>query len=56
MAEEPEVQTGENGTCYHCGGEPAAEPHECPYASEINGNDRKCNCREGCQQECAWDI
>lgn len=56
MDTEPEVKAGENNTCYRCGGAPSAEPHECPFASEIHGNCELCNCCDGCQHECAMDI
>jgi hypothetical protein len=35
----------------------AGEPdHTCPYAKEINGSDRLCNCCRECQHQCAMDI
>lgn len=30
--------------------------HTCPFASEINGNDRLCSCCEYCTGQCAADI
>ena len=35
---------------------PATEPHTCPYAEEINGNDRLCTCCAECTHQCAMDI
>lgn len=40
---------------HHCGHE-LTEPHECPYASEIHGDDRLCTCCDSCAHECARDI
>lgn len=42
--------------CQRCGGEPADEPHECPFASEIYNNCDLCNCCDHCRGECAMDI
>jgi len=40
-----------------CRKNPAAEPHTCPYAEEINGDSETlCTCCEDCQYECAMDI
>jgi len=41
-----------------CGVNPATEPHSCPYAEDINGNDDSdfCTCCADCQHECAMDI
>jgi hypothetical protein len=30
--------------------------HTCPYATEINEDDRKCNCCDECAYQCAMDI
>ncbi len=38
-----------------CNG-PGLEPHPCPYAQEINNDDRECNCCDGCRHECLMDI
>ncbi len=36
---------------------PGLEPHTCPYASEIHGDDTVlCNCCDYCAQQCADDI
>ena len=33
------------------------EPHTCPFAEEITGdNDTLCHCCDDCQYECAQDI
>ena len=41
-----------------CGKNPAAEPHSCPYAKEIAGdNDPEyCTCCDDCRHECCMDI
>jgi uncharacterized protein (TIGR02996 family) len=40
---------------HHCRHE-RIEPHECPYASEIHGDNRLCTCCDFCADECARDI
>ncbi len=35
---------------------PATEEHTCPYATEINDDNRLCTCCADCQHECAMDI
>jgi len=37
-------------------GNPATEPHTCPFAEEINDDETLCRCCDGCQHECAMDI
>ncbi len=44
---------------HHCDNKnPAAEPHQCPYQSEIhdNQNPEFCTCCDVCRRECADDI
>jgi len=36
--------------------EESHEYHSCPYASEINNEERECNCCPHCHQQCADDI
>ncbi len=42
----------------HCGNNPAKEPHSCPYAEELAGNDdpEYCICCDDCMHECCMDI
>lgn len=37
-------------------GNPPVEDHTCPYAEEINGDDRLCDCCDDCRRACAWAI
>lgn len=40
----------------HCAHK-AANPHPCPYQSDVNNNDEfQCECCEECTEECAADI
>lgn len=42
--------------CPHCAHK-AAEPHPCPYQSDVNNNDAfRCECCEECTEACADDI
>ncbi len=34
----------------------STEEHTCPYATEINDDNRLCTCCADCQHECAMDI
>ena len=47
--ESPLVQIGR---CKH----EQTEPHECPYAVEINDDHEPCTCCDSCAGECADDI
>jgi hypothetical protein len=44
------------GLC-HCGKNPAADEHPCPYAEDV-GNDSEtlCDCCADCEHQCAMDI
>lgn len=41
-----------------CDKNPQAEPHQCPYACEINDDcdDGYCTCCEECEYECCMNI
>lgn len=41
-----------------CESNPKNEPHSCPYAEEIGGNDdpEYCTCCDDCRHECCMDI
>jgi len=54
MTQEPTYDP-KNEPCQKCG-KKACEPHECPYASEINDDHTPCNCCEECQHECMMEI
>lgn len=45
-----------SGMCSACGENPADEPHPCPYAEELNGDETECDCCEECAAICADDI
>jgi len=44
--------------CEKCKTNPAQEPHQCPYHSEINGDNDPayCNCCHECVQHCNMEI
>ena len=42
--------------CPKCGKNPAAEPHICPYDSEINDDYEECTCCSECESDCADEI
>lgn len=44
--------------CQSCKKNPATDPHACPFAEEIGGNDDQeyCTCCLDCQSQCAMDI
>lgn len=44
--------------CAKCKQNPATEPHQCPYAAEIAGNEdpEYCTCCSDCTRECAMDV
>ena len=43
--------------CLGCDAQPPAEPHECPYALEINSDSETlCDCCKDCEGTCADDI
>ncbi len=42
--------------CNRCG-EPGNQPHVCPYASDVDGDDETlCNCCDECTEACEDDI
>jgi hypothetical protein len=50
------VSEEQGGLC-KCGKNPSADPHTCPYQSEINDDDAfECTCCDDCRQECSDDI
>ena len=44
--------------CQGCKKNKAKEPHSCPYASDINGDDNPeyCTCCADCTNDCLMDI
>lgn len=62
MIQEPQTQNQEilddpeTDKCQTCGGPASDEPHTCPFAEEIYGDETPCNCCESCCYECAMDI
>ena len=47
----------ETEKCENCENYPAAEPHTCPYAEEINiDKTTLCNCCKNCESNCAQDL
>lgn len=43
--------------CQNCGNKDVEDYHNCPYQSEINGDDNyTCNCCDDCSNECAMSI
>lgn len=49
------VDVTEEERC-NCGGFATEHPSECPYAEEIWGCEKICNCCDGCREQCAMDI
>lgn len=41
--------------CPSCDINDANEPHECPYKSEINGNNDLCRCCDDCKDQCSMN-
>lgn len=40
-----------------CSEDSGIEPHTCPFAEEINGDDTTlCTCCDYCTTQCAYDI
>jgi hypothetical protein len=46
-----------NNKCGSCNLNPSNEGHTCPYAEEINNNEKTlCDCCDECTHECCMDI
>lgn len=52
----PQVSDSESDKCPNCGNQGSQEPHVCPFAEEIYGDETPCNCCDHCCYECAMDI
>ena len=42
--------------CSNCGKNEATEPHECPFAVEVNNDHELCDCCDACTQKCTDDV
>ncbi len=42
--------------CDSCELSASLPPHTCPYAEEIHGDEKLCNCCNSCTHQCAMDI
>ena len=51
MNADPEIKK-----CPCCDKNPATEPHTCPFAEEIHGDNDTCICCDDCTRNCADDI
>lgn len=43
-------------SCQTCGEADAEPEHTCPFALEIHGDEVKCNCCTGCEDDCSQSI
>lgn len=55
-AQPEELEAEGTGLKCSCGEPASAEPHTCPFQTELNDCDAECNCCAECEYQCSQDI